>query len=157
MLTDGGADGIVIYRDGIKGFFEYVNVKIVVLKHFDIFKYIEIIILYMAIENNDESCDVCCSVEDLIKTLPADKTLEDNAAVLKSLADPTRLKIIYLLKNGELCVCQILEAIDKSQSTISHHLNMMKKEKILSARKQGKWIYYKLAKENIINCLEEIF
>ena len=51
----------------------------------------------MTIENNDESCEVCCSVEDLIKTLPSDETLEDNAAVLKSLADPTRLKIIYLL------------------------------------------------------------
>ena len=111
----------------------------------------------MATENNDESCEVCCSVEDLIKTLPLDETLDDNAAVLKSLADPTRLKIIYLLKNGELCVCQILEAIDKSQSTISHHLNMMKKEGVLSARKQGKWIYYKLANENIIDSLEEIF
>ena len=86
-----------------------------------------------------------------------DITLEDNAAVLKSLADPTRLKIIYLLKNGELCVCQILEAIDKTQSTISHHLNIMKKEGVLSARKEGKWIYYKLANENIIDSLEEIF
>lgn len=85
------------------------------------------------------------------------ETLEDNAAVLKSLADPTRLKIIYLLKNGELCVCQILEAIDKTQSTISHHLNIMKKEGVLSARKEGKWIYYKLANENIIDSLEEIF
>ena len=42
----------------------------------------------MTTENNDESCEVCCSVEDLIKTLPLDETLEDNAAVLKSLADP---------------------------------------------------------------------
>lgn len=111
----------------------------------------------MAIENNDGNCDVCCSVEDLIKTLPSDETLEDHAAILKSIADPTRLKIIYLLKNGELCVCQILEAINKSQSTISHHLNKMKKEGVLSARKQGKWIYYKLANENITDNLEEIF
>lgn len=111
----------------------------------------------MAIQNNDGNCEVCCPVEDLIKKLPSDEILEDNAAILKSLADPTRLKIIYLLKNGELCVCQILEAIDKSQSTISHHLNMMKKEGVLSARKQGKWIYYKLANENLIGNLEAIF
>lgn len=111
----------------------------------------------MSIENSDENCDICCSVEDLINTLPSDETLEDNAAVLKSLADPTRLKIIYLLKNGELCVCQILEAIDKSQSTISHHLNMMKKEGVLSARKQGKWIYYTLTNDDIIQSLEKIF
>ena len=104
-----------------------------------------------------ENCDTHCSVEDVINTLPSDKTLEENAAVLKSLADPTRLKIIHLLKNGELCVCQILEAIDKSQSTISHHLNMMKKEGVLSARKQGKWIYYKLTNDDIIQSLEKIF
>ncbi|WP_407423052.1 ArsR/SmtB family transcription factor, partial [Methanobrevibacter sp.] len=59
-------------------------------------------------------------------------------------------------KNGELCVCQILEVIDKSQSTVSHHLNMMKKEGVLSARKQGKWIYYKLANEEIIQSLEKL-
>ncbi|WP_273476875.1 ArsR/SmtB family transcription factor [Methanobrevibacter woesei] len=111
----------------------------------------------MATENNDENCEVCYSVEDITKTLPSDEILEDNAALLKSLADPARLKIVYLLKNGELCVCQILEAIDKSQSTISHHLKMMKKERVLSARKQGKWIYYKLANENIIDSLEQIF
>lgn len=115
------------------------------------------ILLGMETENSDENCEVCCSVKDLIRTLPSDETLEDNATMIKSLADPTRLKIIYLLKNGELCVCQILDAIDKSQSTISHHLNMMKKEEVLSARKQGKWIYYKLANENIIDRLEQIF
>ena len=111
----------------------------------------------MTIKNTDESCEVCCSVENLTKTLPSDETLEDNAAVLKSLADPTRLKIIYLLKNGELCVCEILEAMDRSQSTISHHLNMMKKENILLTRKEGKWIYYRLADENIIEILENLF
>ncbi|WP_407375290.1 ArsR/SmtB family transcription factor [Methanobrevibacter sp.] len=110
----------------------------------------------MAVENSDECCEITYSVEDLIKTLPSDETLENHAAILKSLADPTRLKIIYLLKNGELCVCQILEVIDKSQSTVSHHLNMMKKEGVLSARKQGKWIYYKLANEEIIQSLEKL-
>lgn len=111
----------------------------------------------MTIKSSEEICETCCSIEDLIKTLPSDETLEDNAAILKSLADPTRLKIIYLLKNRELCVCQILEAIDKSQSTISHHLNMMKKEGILYARKQGKWMYYKLTNDNIIRSIEKLF
>ena len=92
-----------------------------------------------------------------IKNTPSPKKLENNATLLKSLADPIRLKMIYLLKNGELCVCEILEAMDKSQSTISHHLNMMKKENILLTRKEGKWIYYRLADENIIEILENLF
>jgi ArsR family transcriptional regulator len=47
--------------------------------------------------------------------------------------------------------------MDRSQSTISHHLNMMKKENILLTRKEGKWIYYRLADENIIEILENLF
>lgn len=113
--------------------------------------------LHMTMRNNDESCETSCPVENLVKTLPSDEILEENAAVLKSLADPTRLKILYLLRNGELCVCRILEAIDKSQSTISHHLNLMKKEEVLSARKEGKWIYYKLSDENFIENIEKLF
>ena len=121
-----------------------------------ILKYVEIIIMYMVSENKEDCCREC-SVEELLKNTPSDKKLENNATLLKSLADPTRLKMIYLLKNGELCVCEILEAMDKSQSTISHHLNMMKKENILLTRKEGKWIYYRLADENIIEILENLF
>lgn len=107
--------------------------------------------------DNETKCETKCSTEDLINNLPSNKYLETNADLLKSLADPTRLKIVFLLKNGELCACQILDAIDKSQSTVSHHLNMMKKEGILSTRKQGTWIYYKLANENLLEILENLF
>lgn len=109
--------------------------------------------------NSNESvcCEGNCSSEELLVKIPSDEKLEDDSSILKSIADPTRLKIIYLLKNGELCVCEILDAFDKSQSTISHHLNMMKKEGIINGRKQGKWIYYKLANEEIIDTLETLF
>lgn len=107
--------------------------------------------------DNETKCETKCSTEDLINNLPSNKYLETNADLLKSLADPTRLKIVFLLKNGELCACQILDALDKSQSTVSHHLNMMKKEGVLSTRKQGTWIYYKLANENLLEILENLF
>ncbi len=106
---------------------------------------------------NNENCCTKCSVEEILKNTPKENILEKNATLLKSLADPTRLKIVYLLKNGELCACEILEALDKSQSTISHHLNMMKKENILITRKEGTWIHYRLANENIIEILENLF
>ena len=109
--------------------------------------------------NSKESvfCKRNCSGEELLVNVPSDEKLEDYSSILKSIADPTRLKIIYLLKNGELCVCEILDAFDKSQSTISHHLNMMKKEGIINGRKQGKWIYYKLANDEIIETLKTLF
>lgn len=107
--------------------------------------------------DNETKCETKCSTEDLINNLPSNKYLETNADLLKSLADPTRLKIVFLLKNGELCACQILDALDKSQSTVSHHLNMMKKEGVLSTRKQGTWIYYKLTNENLLEILENLF
>lgn len=100
-------------------------------------------------------CECRYTTEELLKNVPAAEELETMSNILKSIADPTRLKILYLLKNGELCVCEILDALDKSQSTTSHHLNILKKEKILTSRKEGKWIYYKLSDENIIRILEE--
>lgn len=106
---------------------------------------------------NDENCSLRISVGDLLKDVPSDEVILNNYEILKSLADPTRLKIVYLLKERELCVCEILAALNKSQSTVSHHLNILKKEGILSQRKKGVWIYYKLSNNEIITHLSEIF
>ena len=104
---------------------------------------------------NNENCCTKCSVEEILKNTPKENILEKNATLLKSLADPTRLKIVYLLKNGELCVCEIFDALDKSQSTVSHHLHILKKEKIINGRKEGKWIYYKLNNPEILKSINE--
>lgn len=106
---------------------------------------------------NDENCSLKISVEDLLKDMPSEDVISNNYELLKSLADPTRLKIVYLLKERELCVCEILAALNKSQSTVSHHLNILKKEGILSQRKEGVWIYYKLSNKNIVLYLSKIF
>lgn len=102
------------------------------------------------------TCECRFDTEDLLKNIPNDNQLEKNANIFKSISDPTRLKILYLLKNGELCVCEILDAMNKSQSTISHHLNILKKEKIITSRKEGKWIYYKLSDESILEHISNI-
>lgn len=103
----------------------------------------------------NKTCDCRYTQEELLENIPKDNELETNTNIIKSIADPTRLKILYLLKSGELCVCEILEALDKSQSTTSHHLNILKKEGIINSRKEGKWIYYKLSDEKIILKIEE--
>ncbi len=64
------------------------------------------------------------------------------ADVLKSLAQPTRLKILDFLRAGERCVCEIFPAIDEEQSNTSRHLNHMQTHGILSRRKDGVKIFY---------------
>lgn len=105
----------------------------------------------------DTSCANQEKVQKLISSLPSEDQIEESYDILRALADPTRLKILYLLKNGELCACEIIESMDKSQSTISHHLNILRKEKIIIGRKEGKWVHYKLKNPSIMNDLERVF
>lgn len=63
----------------------------------------------------------------------------------KALADSNRLRLLNLLRNGELCVCDLMEALDMPQSKVSRHLSYLKKERWVSGRRCGKWMYYKLA------------
>ncbi len=105
----------------------------------------------------DTSCADQEKVQRLISSLPLDDEIEESYDILRALADPTRLKILYLLKNGELFACEIIESMDKSQSTISHHLNILRKEKIIIGRKEGKWVHYKLKNPEIIDNLNKIF
>ncbi len=76
------------------------------------------------------------------------------ADILKALAQPTRLKIIELLRNGERCVCEIFPAIDEEQSNTSRHLNMMLAAGVLSRRKDGLKIYYAIKHPEILEIVD---
>jgi ArsR family transcriptional regulator len=65
----------------------------------------------------------------------------------KALADPTRLRIIAALHQRELCVCELCDALEATQSTLSTHLTLLRDAAITRTRKQGKWIYYRLSHE----------
>lgn len=72
------------------------------------------------------------------------------AATLKAIADPTRLRLIGLLANGdELCVCDFVEPLGVSQPTVSHHLKKLTDAGILSRRKEGRWVHYRLVPERV--------
>lgn len=60
----------------------------------------------------------------------------------KALSDPTRIRIISALRQGELCVCELCDAMEVSQSTLSTHLQVIRQAQLVTARKEGKWIYY---------------
>ncbi len=64
--------------------------------------------------------------------------------VLKSAADPTRVRILKILEGGEICVCQIIAILGLSQSTISKHLFLLKMSGLVKERREGKWVHYSL-------------
>ena len=75
---------------------------------------------------------------------------EIDAKKFKAFCDPNRLWIIQSLKQGELCACKLLELLNVSQSTLSHHMKILSDAKIVNVRKDGKWSYYSLSKEGIL-------
>jgi DNA-binding transcriptional ArsR family regulator len=91
-----------------------------------------------------------------ISNLPEEVDLHKQAEVLKALSDPTRLKILYLLVDGERCVCEIILALEKPQSTISHHLNVLKNAGFIKWRKEGVWMHYRLLNPDIITLIRNL-
>lgn len=70
--------------------------------------------------------------------------MEELLSFLKCIADENRLKILKLLLDGQYCVCQLQELLDKSQSSVSQHLSYFKELELLDEEKSGKWIYYSI-------------
>ena len=82
--------------------------------------------------------------------------VEFRAEILKALGQPTRLKIIDFLRDGERCVCEIFPAINEEQSNTSRHLNMMLSAGVLSRRKDGLKIYYAIKRPEILEVIDII-
>ena len=90
-----------------------------------------------------------------MQTLPAKETMEDIAELFKGFADPTRVHILYLLAaRKELCVTDIAEAVELSQSAISHQLRILKQMHLIKFRRDGKNILYSLADDHVQTILE---
>jgi DNA-binding transcriptional ArsR family regulator len=75
-------------------------------------------------------------------SLPPQEDLEDLGEFFKVLTDPTRLKILYALGAGELCVFDLSVSIGASVSSVSHHLSALKRVRLVKARRDGRIIYY---------------
>jgi len=74
--------------------------------------------------------------------------LNDFANLFKSLSEPVRLRILYLLlERGELCVCDIVNSLELSQSVVSRHLAYLRNGGLVSTRREGVWIYYQLIED----------
>jgi len=85
-----------------------------------------------------------------------ERILELKAEVFKTLAQPTRLKILELLRNGEKCICEIVPAINGEQSNISRHISLMQKNHIITTRKDGVRVMVKVKNPEIFNILDRV-
>lgn len=72
---------------------------------------------------------------------------QENTKVFKAFCDENRLMILELIQNGEKCACHLLEEMNISQSTLSHHMKILCESGIVIGRKEGKWTYYSISFE----------
>jgi ArsR family transcriptional regulator len=79
--------------------------------------------------------------------------LELESEIFKALTDPCRLKVLELLREGELCACEIMVGLDRPQSSTSHHLSILKSAGLIKERKDGRWSRYRLSEGAVIEML----
>ena len=72
-------------------------------------------------------------------------TLWDFMAVTKALADENRVRLLLALREQELCVCQLIELLGLAPSTVSKHMSILRQSRLVEGRKEGRWMYYRLA------------
>ena len=91
----------------------------------------------------------CGSTGELAEDLPEEGVLGESVRLLKGLADPTRLRILCLLRGREVCVHEIVGALDVTQSAVSHQLRVLRGARLVARRKEGRHAYYRLADAHV--------
>ena len=81
--------------------------------------------------------------------MPNEEDLYDLAELFKLFGDTTRIRILYVLFESEMCVCDIAELLHMTQSSISHQLRLLKQFKLVKNRRDGKTVYYSLADDHV--------
>ena len=103
--------------------------------------------------NDVEHCEIHDVHRDLVdrigKEMPSDDELYDLAELFKVFGDSTRIKILFALFESEMCVCDIAETLNMTQSAISHQLKILKQSKLVGNRREGKSIIYFLADDHV--------
>ena len=88
-------------------------------------------------------------VERVNAAMPAEETLFDLAELFKIFGDSTRIKILYVLFESEMCVCDIAQLLGLTQSAVSHQLRVLKANRLVKPRKDGKTVFYSLADSHV--------
>lgn len=103
---------------------------------------------HAALADHAALCEVSClhpqAVAQARAGQPGPADIEAASTLLKVIADPTRLKLLSALQSGELCVCDLSAVIGLSESAVSHQLRLLREQRIVTFRKQGRVAYYRL-------------
>lgn len=107
----------------------------------------------MTKQNEVEQCEFICIHEDVVKDvqeqMPSEEKLIDLADFFKVFGDTTRIKILYVLFQSEMCVCDIANLLNMTQSAISHQLRTLKQMQLVKFRREGKTVFYSLSDSHI--------
>lgn len=110
----------------------------------------------------EEGMEVCESFEvheNLLKIvnekMPEETELYDLAELFKVFGDSTRMRILFVLFEAEVCVCDLAEALNMTQSAISHQLRILKQNKLVKSRREGKSVFYSLADDHVRTIVDQ--
>ncbi len=111
------------------------------------------------LETSNENCAFCenedavhahdALIESVNESMPDEEMLYDLAELYKVFGDSTRIKILYALFEAEMCVCDIAQLLGMTQSAISHQLRVLKANKLVKFRREGKTVFYALADNHV--------
>lgn len=109
--------------------------------------------------NGTERCEFIHVHEDIVekvmKQMPEEEILYDLAELFKIFGDSTRIKILYVLFESEMCVCDIAQLLNLSQSAVSHQLRALKQSKLVKYRREGKTVFYSLADGHVRTIIDQ--
>ena len=94
-------------------------------------------------------------LNEISLSLETEKGLELLGNIFKAMGDSSRLKILYILSKSSLCVCDIAQVLDMTQSLVSHHLRTLRNLNLVKFKKQGKQVIYSLDDDHVLDLLKE--
>ena len=106
-----------------------------------------------------EACGYLCVHEDLVaqvrQNLPGDSQLGRLADLFKTFGDGTRIRILYVLFEAEVCVCDLAKLLGMTQSAVSHQLRILKQARLIKSRRDGKTVFYSLADDHVATLIRQ--
>ena len=106
-----------------------------------------------------ECCDFIHAHEDIVKKvqkeMPSEDTLYDLTELFRIFGDSTRVRILYVLFEAEMCVCDIAMLLGLTQSAVSHQLRALKNARLVISRRDGKTVFYSLADDHVKTIIDQ--
>jgi ArsR family transcriptional regulator len=104
----------------------------------------------------EDALEYADELKQLADKVAAVETVDKQSRFFKALADETRLRILRLLAVREMCVCEVMVALELTQPTASHHLGLLENAGLVKDRKDGKWVFYSVANPELLENMRKL-